>query len=204
MDEYVEISIDVFDQARQRARVKRSLTVGGLIDEILKEFDDLDIGNPDIYALFLKGQDRPLDKYRSLNDLDIQIDDEFSFLYAMHSPRDNIAMAEKSKAILRVDATGELIEIKWQPALIGRPDNDPAHNELLALNMQTVPGGLNVSRKHAQITQVNNRYFLESLSAYNPTFINNEVGPIQTQRALNSGDVIYLGQNKVPITFLQD
>ena len=41
MDDYIEVKIDVFEHTAQRARLRKSLKVSGLIDEIFKEFDDI-------------------------------------------------------------------------------------------------------------------------------------------------------------------
>lgn len=201
MDDYVEITIDVFDVTGQRANVRKTLTVAGFIDEILREFDDLERKTPEAYGLFLKGQDKPLDRDRTLSQLDIQTHDELEFKYARSSGRGKIVGG--GRAFFRDDKTQKEFDILWQPAIIGRQDADPAHNELLAVDLSAFPEGRRISRQHAQVTFVNDRYYLESLSPNNPTYLNDEKSPIIEKRRLESGDKIRLGKNIITITFVQ-
>ena len=58
MSNYLELTFEIFDEQEQRASVRESLTVGNMIEEIIKEFDDLDTGNLGSFALYLKGDDK--------------------------------------------------------------------------------------------------------------------------------------------------
>ena len=75
MDDYVDVKINVFEHAGQRARVRRSITVKTLIDEILKEFDDIDADSPEKYSIQLEGIEKPLNVNQTLAQLDIQPQD---------------------------------------------------------------------------------------------------------------------------------
>ena len=46
MDEYIDVKIDVFEHTGQRARLRKNLTVVNLIEEVLKEFDDIVADSP--------------------------------------------------------------------------------------------------------------------------------------------------------------
>ena len=70
-EEYILINVDVFDQKGNQAKVRKSLSIGGLIDEILREFDDLDRRIPHAYAIYLRNHLQPLDRNRTLGQLDI-------------------------------------------------------------------------------------------------------------------------------------
>ncbi len=201
MDEYIEISIDVFDQQDQRAKVKKNLTVDVFIDEILREFDDLDRKNPLAYGLFLKGNPKPLDRSKSLNELDIHAQDELVFRYARSSPR--IPLNPRHKVFLAEENTHKVFEIQWVPAVIGRADlGDPALNELLAVNLDPFKEGRRISRRHAQITNEDGQYYVESLATNNPTYLNDESTPITEKRRLQPNARIRLGKDLFVLTFI--
>jgi hypothetical protein len=82
--EYLELIVDVFDNTGQRARVKKTLTAGELVGEVLREFDDLDQKTPEAYALFLRGEEKPLERGLNMEQLNIQDHDELVFKHAMH------------------------------------------------------------------------------------------------------------------------
>ena len=199
-DEYMLINIDVFDQKGNQARVRKALTIGGLIDEILREFDDLDRRIPHAYAIYLKNHAQALDRNRTLAQLDIQPRDELEFRYARRSRRE--ALPATRKAFLHEEATRRIFELRWQPAVIGRPDSDPAHNELLAINCEQFADGLRVSRRHAQITADRGEFYLESLSPNNPTVVNEE--EVTQRRKLRSNDRIRMGKTQICFLFVQE
>jgi pSer/pThr/pTyr-binding forkhead associated (FHA) protein len=200
VDEYIELTIDVFDTVGQIAKVRKTLTVAGLIDEILREFEDLDRKTPEFYAVYRKGINKPLDRNRSIADLDIQVHDELVFRYARGTSRER--MPHNLKVFLVEDSTHQVFEINFQPAIIGRPDAEQAHNDLLAANLGSIPGGKLVSRRHAQITFENGQFFLENLSVSNQTYLNDEKEPISEARVIKSGDKIYFGRMRVETTFM--
>jgi pSer/pThr/pTyr-binding forkhead associated (FHA) protein len=199
-EEYVEIGITILESAPQRARVKRSLTVSRLIEEIFKEFDDLDHSDSSKYALFMHSNEKPLSGNFSLERLDIRNHDELEFRYARISGRRPL-LTEKRIALS--GEGGQIFDINWQPAVIGRPMTDPDHNQVLAVNLQSHPNGQHISRRHAQITFSDNRFYIEALSENNPVYLNKEPNPIRTRRVLAEGDQIYLGNKKVPLTVIR-
>jgi pSer/pThr/pTyr-binding forkhead associated (FHA) protein len=198
--EYLELIIDVFDNTGQRARVRKTLTAGELVGEILREFDDLDQKTPEAYAMFLRGEEKPLERELSMEQLNIQDHDELVFKHARPSERQASAAGARQYYLVE-PKSGMRYEIRWQPAIIGRPDNNPAHNELLAVNLQNLPGGMGISRLHAQVTFEGDQYFIEALSATNPTFLNEDSLPTQSRAPLNKGDHIYLGVNRIELVF---
>ena len=198
--EYLELIVDVFDNTGQRARVKKTLTAGELVGEVLREFDDLDQKTPEAYALFLRGEEKPLERGLSMEQLNIQDHDELVFKHAMPSERQSSAAGSKQYYLLEV-LTGTRHDIHWQPAIIGRPDNNPSHNQLLAVNLLNSPGGMSISRRHAQVTFEEEQYFLEPLSATNPTFLNDAPLPAQSRTRLKPGDHIFLGSSRIELVF---
>lgn len=194
MDEYLEIRLDVFEHVGQRARVMKSLKVGELIGEILKEFDDVPSESPERFALYLKGNKRPLAKEHTLIQADIQPQDELIFEY-LRQGQDIREMLDPSQyAFLRDEETGRLYGIEWTPAIVGRPTNEAEHNIMLAVNLQVHPQGMTVSRKHAQLTFEDGHYYLEALTDSNPTIVNKRVIPLGKKKELQDADLLFFGK----------
>jgi pSer/pThr/pTyr-binding forkhead associated (FHA) protein len=200
MDEYTDVKIDVFEHTAQRAKVRKSLTVTSLIEEILREFDDITADSPEKYAVYLKGFDRPLTLGSTLTQLDIQPQDELIFDYVRQTIRQMLDVSQY--AILREESTGKEFDIQWQPAVIGRPSTEVDHNIILAVNVQLLQDGKTISRKHAQITVTDGRYFIEPLADQNPVFLNGRELPLNTRREIRHADKIAFGRNKLTMTFI--
>ncbi len=200
MDEYIDVKIDVFENAGQRARVRRTLTARGLIQEILKEFDDIPADSPEKYAVYLKGDDRPLKADANLVQLDIQPQDELVFDYIRQTLRR--MFKPEQAAWLREESTAKVFHLEWQPAVIGRPTNEADHNLTLAVNVQALPDGMTISRRHAQVTLSEGRYFIEALAENNPVLVNGKEVPVNARREMKNGDKLVLGRNNVTFTFL--
>lgn len=203
MDDYLELVLDVFDETEQRASVRQTLTVGQLIDEITREFADLDRENPTAYGLYLLGSNQPLDRNQTLFEQGVQSGDRLVLGWARNAlgaPRRPVSVA--GAAVLQESATQVIFPIEWQPAIIGRPDADHAHNELLTANVEGLPDGRRVSRRHAQITEKAGVYTIESLTSQNPTFLNGERLETGRTYTLQPGDKIELGYSKIALRFM--
>jgi len=199
MDDYIDVKIDVFEHTSQRARLRRSLTVTALIEEILREFDDITADSPEKYAIYLKGFDHPLKADQNLVQLDIQPQDELVFDYVRQTNRRMLDV--QNYATLREETTGKEFDIQWQPAVIGRPSTDMDHNIMLAINVQLLPNGKTISRRHAQITFSDGRYFVEPLAEQNPVFINGREVTVFSKRELRNGDKLSLGTHRLTLIF---
>ena len=199
MDDYIDVKINVFEHTGQRASIKKSLIVKTLIEEILKEFDDIGSDSADKYTLKMKGNERALDPNLTMTQLDIQPQDELTLGYVQQTIREMLDPADY--ATLREVSSGKEFDIQWTPAIIGRPSTEVNHNIMLAANMQLVPTGMTISRKHAQITFSNGSYFIEPLSTNNPTYLNGKEIPFNSYREMRNGDKIALGQQQVTMNF---
>ncbi len=200
MNDYLEVKIDVFEHTGQRVQLRRTLSVDTLINEILKEFDDIPTESPEKYAVYLKGVDQPLTRNSTIAQLDIQPQDELVFDYVRQTFRKMLEVHQY--AFLREESTGKVYDIQWQPAVIGRPSTDVDHNIMLAVNVQLLPNGMTISRRHAQITLSEGHYFIEPLAEQNPVYLNGkELAPL-TRREIKHGDKLLLGRNKIAMTFL--
>lgn len=200
MDDYIDVKIDVFELAGQHARVRTSLTVANLIQEVLREFDDINTNTPDVYGIFPKGGDTPLDANQTLVQLDIQPWDELVFEYVKRSVRQMLDARHQFQ--VRDETTGKVFDIQWHPAVIGRPSADVDQNMALAINLQHLPLGQTVSRRHAQIIFHKGGYYVEALAENNPVYVNNQEIIFGTRRELRHGDRIGIGRSQIPLTFL--
>ena len=54
-EDYVDVEFDIFEYTGQRARVRKTLTIEVLINEILREFDDIPSDSTNKYVLYLTG-----------------------------------------------------------------------------------------------------------------------------------------------------
>jgi hypothetical protein len=91
-------------------------------------------------------------------------------------------------------------DLAWQPAIVGRKDHrDPSKNKLLAVDLEGVEDLPSVSRHHAAITMRGGSFFIESLQARNPTYLDGN--PLKTgiRYPLSAGAVIEAGH--IALTF---
>jgi hypothetical protein len=201
MSDYIDLNFDIFDLPRQRARVLRNLLVKDLLDEILKEFTELDREIVEGYALRMKSQHANLDKDKSLVELGLQNQDEIELIYTQTGRR---RIPANDRAALKELSRSEVFEINSQPAIIGRPDaSDPMHNLLLAVNLKNHINGQYASRNHAQITYSNGDYYLEAKSKSHPTYLNQLSTTVTQKTKLQDGDRIIIGNNRITLQFIR-
>ena len=203
MSDYLQVVVDVFDETDQRASVQRILTVAQFIQATLREFEELDRTSPERYAVYFEGGGRPLEQSKTLAELGVQPGDRLLFSWA----RDPFRQLRRTVTAgvtfaLQETTTQVLFPIEWQPALIGRPDRDPAHNELLAVNLEYLAGSRRVSRRHAQITEHEGAWYLEALAPRNPTLLNGRRLSLGREYPLRSGDAIGLGSSGITLTVI--
>ena len=86
-------------------------------------------------------------------------------------------------------------DLVWQPAIIGRRDTrNPSKNRLLAVDLDELEEDATVSRHHACITEQNGSFFLESINARNPTFLNDQRLRMGVRYPLPPGARIQVGR----------
>ncbi len=200
------ISSELFDETDQEASVRKNVTVRSLIDEIRREFSLLD-GN---YTLSVKGGSRQLELDKTLEQLGIQTGAELTFDRERRRLSQQIvarggqyfqAISGRRRAVLREESTGQVFELDWQPAIIGRPDAaNLASADALAVNLGGLPEARTVSRQHARITEYGGQFFLEGVAERNPTFLNEQQLLPGEKRALASDDKIRVGSITLALT----
>jgi hypothetical protein len=202
----VTISSDLFDNAEQEASVRENLPVRTLIEETLKEFN---LPEDALYALRIEGSGRVLDGEKTLEQQGVKTGERLTFSRERRAPRREAAIGGGASRILfttskrpyfREDSRGEMFNIEFQPAIIGRPDqNNPASRELLAVNLESYEGAKSVSRYHARVTEDQGQFYLESLAEHNPAYLNGSIVRFGEKRVMYPGDKIRIGQ--ITLTF---
>lgn len=201
----LDVRIDVFEKADQRALPLRELTPPQLVEAILQEFRELEYlsNSPADYQL-VRADDRA-----PLNDEDelghqvgeggrlVMVETEHELPTGTERPARNI--------YLREQILGKVYRLAWLPAIIGRPDKNQPNNDQVAVNLESYSTGLRVSRRHAQITEKDGQYFIQGMSR-NPSSIRDTVGntiPVTSEkRPLENGDVIHLERSNITLKFI--
>ncbi len=201
----LELQIDVFEKLNQKALPLSTLTPTQLVEAILQEFRELEYlsDKPADYQLVKAEDQLPLD--------------EESQLKAQLINGGRLVIMEKEQSLpsgtnhptraiyLREQAAGKVYKLHWQPAIIGRPDKNQLQNDQVAVNLESYKTGLRVSRRHAQITEKNGQYFIQSMSR-NPTSIRDTDGnviPVTSEkRPLQNGDIIHLERSNIALKFI--
>jgi hypothetical protein len=201
----LELQVDIFEKAGQRALALPDLTPPELVDSILQEFRELEYlsDSPADYQLFKAADKSPLDNE---NQLQSQVSNaERLVLVELMAPLPPGTERPSDKIYLRELSSGKVYKLNWLPAIIGRPDKNQPFDDRLAVNLETFETGLRVSRRQAMITEENGQYFIESMSR-NPTSIKNgeeQIIPVTSKKQpLHPGDVIQLERSNVALKFI--
>jgi FHA domain len=200
------ITSDLFEDSNQEASIRENLPIRTLLAESRKEFD-LPDGN---YTLTIKSNGKVLDPDKTLEQSGVQTGavlilnrERRAAAPEMSSVMENFSrrmISGTNRGFLREDESGQVFEIQWQPAVIGRPDaNNPTSGSMLAVNLGAFEGAKTVSRHHARITEQNGQFFLESMTDHNPTYLNDGMIRAGERRFLQPDDKIRIG--KFTLTF---
>ncbi len=202
----VTISSDLFDNPEQEASVRENLPVRTLIEETLKEFN---LPEDALYALRIESSGKLLDPEKTLEQQGIRTGARLVFSRERRAPRRETALRGSASRVLfstnkrpyfREDSRGDIFNIDFQPAIIGRPDHsNPASRELLAVNLEGYEGAKSVSRYHARLTEEGGQFYIESLAEHNPAYLNGELVRVGDKRVMYPGDKLRIGQ--ITLTF---
>lgn len=199
------ITSDLFDDPNQEASIRENLPIRTLIAECRREFT-LPDGN---YILMIKSNGKMLDPDKTLEQSGVQTGAVLILNRERRTPVREPSIIEDFsrrmitgpvRAYVREEATGQVFDIQWQPAVIGRPDaSNPASASSLAVNLGLFEGSKTVSRHHARIVEQAGQYFIESMSDHNPTYLNDGLVRAGERRILAPDDKIRAG--KFTLTF---
>ncbi|MBI5958536.1 MAG: FHA domain-containing protein [Chloroflexi bacterium] len=196
------ITSELFDDnTHQEVSLRKNITIRTLIEETRREFSLVDAN----YTLRLKDKKEPLGMDQTIDQLGLQTGGELIFdreqrrrlsqQFVMRGGQAFNTIINPAQAMLREETSGQVFENKCQPAIIGRQDaKNPASAGALAVDLSAQPEARTVSRQHAQITEVNGQYFLESIEARNPTLLNDRVLQFGERRPILVGDKVQVGK----------
>jgi hypothetical protein len=201
----LELFIDVLEHTNQRALALATITPPELVAAIIDEFQELSYlaRTPAAYQL-VKAEDRSLlDNDRPLNR---QVAAKQRLILVEAEPPLPPGAQRPSRPIYLRDQDGAVYKLHWLPAIIGRPDPAQPHNDLIAVNLAEHSQGQRVSRRQAQISEEQGRFYLESLSQ-NQTTLRPQQGAAaslspHTRLPLQHGDTIFLDLSQIALTFL--
>lgn len=199
------LRIDVFEQPNQRASALLSLTPTDLVRAIVQEFREIEYlsDNPADYRLCKANGQMPLADETTVAQL---APDERLTLVEMVQPVPNGAQRPTRAIYLREQQSGAVYKLHWSPAIIGRPDSTQSHNDWLAVNMESYPSGLRVSRRHLCIVEQADQYFVYSLSprnsAYHQTAAGHRTLLTEAHHPLQHGDTLFLEGSELTLKFL--
>jgi hypothetical protein len=104
------------------------------------------------------------------------------------------------RVYLSEDRTMTEFDLAWQPAIVGRRDyNNPSNNRLLAVDLEEIEELPTVSRHHACVTLEKGTFFLETIQARNPTYLDGTRLEQGLKYPLAAGSSIQVG--RVSLTF---
>ena len=72
---------------------------------------------------------------------------------------------------------------------------------MLAVNVELLPKGMTISRRHAQITFIDDRYYIEPLAENNPVYVNGKEMPMGSMWEIKTGDKVTFGRYDVTLDF---
>ena len=202
----LDLRIDVFDQLAQWAKPLPTLKPPEFVDAILQEFQELEYLSDTSADYRLVPAD---DEAASLQE-DVQLAQQVANesrlkLLEVERPLPPGTKQPSQAIYLRDVASGKVFKLHWLPAIIGRPDKNQPHDDRIAVDLESYQTGLRVSRRHAQITEQNGRFIIESLSR-NPTTVKNEEGAVEEvgdkKRPLQHGDLIQLERSNITLKFI--
>lgn len=201
----LDLTIDVFEEKGQRAWPLAELTPAELIAAILEEFRELEYlsDDPADYLLRKRADGEALEEEAQIRHQLLGGDGDL-VLVEREQPLPRRAQRPSRPIYLRELSSGRVYKLDWIPAIIGRPDAKQPHDDWVAVNLEMYKMGLRVSRRHAQITEQNGRFFVQSMSR-NPTTLKTgeETRPVMPEpQMLHNGDLIQLDRSDITLKFI--
>ncbi len=221
----LELLIDIFSLKKQRALVLPTLMPSELVTQVLQEFAGpnntskaVSEAAPEKY-LKMEYLCDSFDEYLLLKASTNQPLNPTISLGKQLAPLDQLVLVELDKPLppdtlrpsrpiyLAEQKSNKVYKIHWLPAIIGRSDPNLPHNERLAVNLSRHIDGPRVSRRHAQLTEMNGQFFVTSLST-KPVLIKRSQdmqarvedgrGPLP----LNNGDELVFNNSQIALKFI--
>lgn len=203
----ITITSDQFDNPQQEASIRENLPVRTLVAETKQEFNLPEDG---LYTLRVQESGKVLELDKTLEQQGLKTGAALVLVKERRaqirqqakvgSPAQRAALGGATRPFFREDSTGTMFDVKFQPAIIGRPDpTNPQSAEALAVNLAGFEGAKSVSRYHARLTEDRGQFYIESLADHNPAYLNEGMVRLGEKRLLMPGDQVRCG--KITLTF---
>lgn len=198
------LDIQVNDIGPKQVNVRSSLVVANFIAGIQDKYN-LD----GTLELHLESVDEPLSLYAPLDQTGItdgstlvcdRLMEETGTLDAIQRGVSEPFGEEFKRVYLHEQRTLTEYDLVWQPAIVGRKDHrNPFNNKLLAVDLESIEDLPTVSRHHACITLQEGTFFIETIQARNPTYLDETRLKPGIKYPLAAGSTIQVG--RVSLTF---
>lgn len=203
----LDLVIDIFELEGQPARVLPKARPPQVVEAIVQEFRELEYlaNDPLAYYLARAGDQAPLDDAVEMGRQQLTPGARLVLLERQPVAPDG-AQSWSRPVYLREQSTGRVFRLHWRPAVIGRGVAGQAYAESqpVAVDLQSLPTGLRVSRRHLLIDESDGQLTIENL-AKNPAAIQRggdliavEAGKI----SLQVGDLIHLERSQIALKVL--
>ncbi len=201
----LDLLIDIFDLARQPARVLPKIKPSQLVEAIVQEFREIEYlaDDPAQYYLARASDEMPLDDSVELGRQQLASNAGLVLRERQPSAPDG-ARPFSRRIYLREQKLGKVYRLAWQPAIIGRTAESQPQGDAqpVAVNLQPFPTGLRVSRRHLSIDESDGELAVENLSN-NPALIQRTGGvqiPIEAGKIpLRADDIILLERGQIAL-----
>jgi hypothetical protein len=202
----LDLRVDIFEHKAQWAKSLPTLKPAELVEAILLEFQEVEYLSKSATDYYLSPADDETAVLQEDISLQEQLPNEARLqLREVERPLPKGTTRPSQAIYLRETVSGKVYKLNWLPAIIGRPDKNQPNDDWIAVDLESYKTGLRVSRRHAQITEQNGRYFIESLSR-NPTLLKDAEGNVAAvedeKRPLQHGDTIQLERSNIALKFI--
>jgi hypothetical protein len=165
------------------------LPIHRLLAEIKREYNLVD----EQYSLRFRDSDQPLNPDQTLEQAGVRTGMALVFEIGQGESGKSPSNPIRQRAFLQSE-TGETFNIVRQPALIGRPDTKKQiMANMLDADLTALDPTKSSSRPHAQITQRDGVYYLESLRDDNLAYVNGVPVRVGNSHPLRAGDKLRFG-----------
>lgn len=204
----IELFIDVFEQAGQRALALSELKPAQLVAAILQEFHALEYlgDSADAYYLVRAATGEPLDAESTLDQQQVQKGD-LLVLMERELPLPEGTRRPSVPIYLREPYEARTYPLQWLPAIIGRRSENRPHNELVAVDLSSYASGPRVSRRHVQLTEAAAGFFVQNLlsnpvSLLSPGRWSGAIPVTAAPQKILHNDIIRLDRSEIELKFI--
>jgi hypothetical protein len=202
-EERIECTIDVLSRPQQRAMARRDITPVEMVQAIVDEFSE---EIPHLGRNIAAYQITQIDTGHILEmetPLDRQIRSGARLALQERTTKQPPGTKPLTRPFyLREVTQAYVYKINWLPAFIGRTDPSMQDNATVAVDLQNLPNGMRISRRHVRLLERDGVIYLE-LYSRNPVTLIRAEGSRETLQdrplVLKHGDIIKLERSNISL-----